>query len=142
MKREFKGSSDQILYVAENGAWDSTFKLFDKMTNYQNGIVIDTILQHYGEKGVAALREATPRDTGLTAESWSYRTEQTKEGRFRIIFENSNVVNDYANIAVLIDTGHLTKNGVWIQGRNYISPAIQPIFDDIANSIWKEIIET
>ena len=137
-----KNLEDPILYVVEKGAWSSTFKFFDKMTKNQNGIIIDTILKHYGEKGVAALKEATPRDTGKTAASWSYRIEQTKDGKFRLIFENSNVVNDYANIAVLIDTGHLTKNGVWIQGRNYISPAIQPIFDDIANSIWKEIIET
>jgi len=140
--KEFKGSSDQIMYISEKGAWNSTFKFFDKMTDLQNGIVIDTILERYGNKGVELLRQATPRDTGKTAESWSYKIEQTKDGRFRLIFENSNIIKDYANVAVLIDTGHLSKAGTWVEGRNYISPTLQPIFDEIANSIWKEIIET
>lgn len=140
--KEFKGSPDQIMYVAENGAWDSTFKFFDKVMKFQNGIVIDTILEHYGNKGVELLKQATPRDTGKTAESWSYKVERTKEGLYRLIFENSNIVNEYANVAVLIDTGHLSKAGTWVEGKNYISPTLQPIFDEIANSIWKEIIET
>lgn len=138
--KEFKGSPDQILYVAENGAWDSTFKFFDKMSDFQNGIVIDTILEYYGNKGVELLKQATPRDTGKTAESWGYRVDQNKDGTFRLVFENSNIINDYANVAVLIDTGHLSKAGVWVEGRHYIEPTIQPIFDDIAKSIWKEII--
>lgn len=95
------------------------------------------ILDKYGKRGVEALSAATPVDTGLTAQSWSYKIQNTK-GRASITFINSNV-NKYVNIAIILDTGHGTGGGGWVQGRHYIAPAIQPIFDELAEEAWKEV---
>jgi len=95
------------------------------------------LLDKYGKKGVEVLSAATPVDTGLTSQSWSYRV-QNERGRATIVFENSNV-NKYVNIAIILDTGHATGGGGWVRGRNYISPAIQPIFDELAKEAWKEV---
>jgi hypothetical protein len=99
-----------------------------------------SILDKYGKLGVEALSAATPVDTGLTAQSWSYSTEITK-GRATITFHNSNVQN-YVNIAIILDAGHATGGGGWVQGRNYISPTIQPLLDELANEAWKEVSKT
>lgn len=95
------------------------------------------LLEKYAKKGVEALSAATPVDTGLTAQSWSYTIKMNK-GQATITFENSNV-NKYVNIAIILDTGHATRGGGWVQGRNYISPAIQPIFDELAKHAWEEV---
>lgn len=94
-------------------------------------------LDKYGREGVAALASATPVDSGLTAQSWSYRIEH-ENGSFTISFYNSNV-NDGVPIAIILQYGHGTRNGGWVQGRDYINPAIQPIFDRIADSAWREV---
>ena len=94
-------------------------------------------LDKYGRKGVAALASATPVDSGLTANSWYYEIEQTK-GSATISFHNSNIQNGVP-IAVILQYGHGTRNGGWVQGRDYINPAIQPIFDKIANNAWREV---
>ena len=96
------------------------------------------ILDKYGKKGVEALAGATPKKSGKTAASWGYRIEET-DGYTAIVFENSNVVNDWCNIAIILQTGHGTRNGGYVRGRDYINPAIQPIFDDIATASWKEV---
>lgn len=97
-----------------------------------------SVLDKYGKLGVEALSISTPVDTGLTAQSWSYTTE-LKKGRGTIIFRNSNV-NQYVNIAIILDTGHATGGGGWVQGRDYISPTLQPILDELAEKAWKEVI--
>lgn len=94
-------------------------------------------LDKYGRKGVAALESATPVDTGLTAHSWYYEITN-KNGTATISFYNSNIQNGVP-IAVILQYGHATRNGGWVQGRDYINPAIQPIFDEIADSAWKEV---
>lgn len=94
-------------------------------------------LDKFGRAGVEALRMATPRDTGLTAESWDYRIVREKDN-VRIEWVNSNVVRGIP-IAILLQFGHATRNGGYVQGRDYINPAIQPIFDQIANDAWKEL---
>ena len=94
-------------------------------------------LDRYGQEGVAALASATPVDSGLTANSWSYKIEN-KSGSVTISFHNSNIQNGVP-IAVIIQYGHGTNNGDWVQGRDYINPAIQPIFDKIANNAWREV---
>ena len=94
-------------------------------------------LDKYGREGVNALSSATPVDTGLTSKSWYYKIEQ-KNGSATISFHNSNFQNGVP-IAVIIQYGHGTKNGGWVQGRDYINPAIQPIFDKIANDAWREV---
>lgn len=94
-------------------------------------------LDKYGREGVAALQSATPVDTGLTAKSWHYEIIRTKES-VSISFNNSNIQNGVP-IAVILQYGHGTRNGGWVEGRDYINPAIQPIFDRIANEAWKEV---
>ena len=94
-------------------------------------------LNKYGRQGVAALASATPVDTGKTVSSWSYKIENNN-GSVSISFENSNV-QDGVPIAIILQYGHGTRNGGWVEGRDYINPAIQPIFDQIVNDAWKEV---
>ncbi len=116
---------------------------FSNLTNFleraKNAIHIGD-LDKYGKAGVAALSSATPVDTGLTASSWSYEIEN-KNGSVIIIFKNSNIQNGVP-IAIILQYGHGTRNGGWVQGRDYINPAIQPIFDEIANNAWKEVTKS
>ena len=94
-------------------------------------------LDKYGREGVAALASATPIESGRTASSWYYQVEN-KNGSASITFYNSNV-NKGVPIAIILQYGHGTRNGGWIQGRDYINPAIQPIFDKLANEAWREV---
>lgn len=94
-------------------------------------------LDKYGREGVSALSSATPVDTGLTAKSWYYEIENNN-GSVKINFKNSNIQNGVP-IAIILQYGHATGNGGWVQGRDYINPAIQPIFDKITNEVWKEV---
>lgn len=94
-------------------------------------------LDRWGRLGVDALSSATPVDTGKTSESWSYQIVRTKDG-VRLEWLNSNV-NRGVNIALLIQYGHAARNGVFIEGRDYINPALKPIFDSIEESAWKEV---
>ncbi len=95
------------------------------------------ILDKYGREGVAALASATPTDSGKTAASWEYEIIR-QNGSVSIVFKNTNV-NKGVNIAVILQYGHGTGTGGWVQGRDYINPAIQPIFDRIADEAWKEV---
>ena len=95
------------------------------------------ILDKYGREGVAALASATPTDTGLTARSWYYEIE-TAKGSTKISFLNSNIQNGVP-IAIILQYGHGTGTGGWVQGRDYINPAIQPIFDRIVAEAWREV---
>lgn len=94
-------------------------------------------LERYGREGVAALASATPVDSGLTARSWFYKIDRQK-GSATISFHNSNIQNGVP-IAIILQYGHGTRNGGWVQGRDYINPAIQPIFDKLANEAWREV---
>ena len=94
-------------------------------------------LDKYGREGVAALSSATPIDSGETANSWSYEITN-KNGSATITFKNSNIQNGVP-IAIILQYGHGTRNGGWVQGRDYINPAIQPIFDEIVNNAWREV---
>ena len=96
-----------------------------------------SILDKYGRKGVAALASATPTETGKTASSWFYEISHDK-GSATITFSNSNI-NKGVPIAIILQYGHGTGTGGWVEGRDYINPAIQPIFDEIANEAWKEV---
>ena len=94
-------------------------------------------LDKYGKAGVEALSSATPVDSGLTASSWYYKIEN-KNGKASINFYNSNIQNGVP-IAIILQYGHGTGTGGWVEGRDYINPAIQPIFDKIAENAWKEV---
>lgn len=95
------------------------------------------IFDNYGQAGVQALSSATPTDSGLTADSWVYRVEN-KRGRLAIHWSNTNV-NDGVNIAVILQYGHGTGTGGYVQGRDYINPALRPIFDEITKKLWEEV---
>ena len=113
---------------------------FKKLTSFleraKEGLDIG-VLDKYGRKGVAALSSATPVDTGLTASSWFYKIEN-KNGVVKIEFHNSNIQNGVP-IAVILQYGHGTRNGGYVAGRDYINPAIQPVFDELAKNAWKEV---
>lgn len=94
-------------------------------------------LDKYGQAGVNALASATPVDSGLTANSWNYEIINDNE-KVSIVFNNSNIQNG-CPIAIILQYGHATKNGGWVEGRDYINPAIQPIFDEITDSAWREV---
>lgn len=94
-------------------------------------------LDKFGKEGVAALSSATPVDSGETSKAWSYKITQGK-GSVTISFNNSNIQNGVP-IAIILQYGHATGNGGWVEGRDYINPAIQPIFDKIAEYAWREV---
>lgn len=113
---------------------------FKKLTSFlerAKEVVHSGILDKYGKEGVAALASATPVESSLTSASWYYKIENNKQSA-RIIFYNSNVQNG-VSIAVILQYGHATRNGGWVEGRDYINPAIQPIFDKIVAEAWKEV---
>lgn len=113
---------------------------FSKLTKFlekAKNVVRIGDLDKYGREGVAALAAATPVDSGVTASSWSYEIVH-KDGSVSITFNNSNIQNGVP-IAVILQYGHGTRNGGWVQGRDYINPAVQPIFDKIANNAWREV---
>jgi len=95
------------------------------------------VLDKYGREGVAALSAATPVDSGITAESWDYKI-QNGSGGYRIMWTNSNV-NDGVPIAIIIQYGHGTGTGGYVQGRDYINPAMRSVFDNIADKAWEEV---
>lgn len=113
---------------------------FSKLEQYlqkMKGVVKRSDFDKYGQAGVAALASATPVDTGKTAASWFYEVKYEATG-VTITFNNSNIQNGVP-IAIILQYGHGTGTGGWVQGRDYINPAIQPIFDKIANDAWEEV---
>lgn len=96
-----------------------------------------SVLEKYAQQGVAALSTATPIDSGQTAVSWGYEIIQNNS-TISIIWKNTNV-NKGANIALMLQYGHGTRNGGYVSGRDYINPALQPIFDKMADAAWKEV---
>lgn len=97
-----------------------------------------SILDKYGREGVAALAAATPVDTGKTANSWNYDVRRFSGGA-TITWTNSNIV-DGVPIAIILQYGHGTQYGTYVEGRDYINPAMQSVFDDLASEVWKEVI--
>lgn len=115
------------------------FKKVDSFLEKAKEVVKLGYLDKYGRMGVEALSQATPVDSGLTAKSWYYKIERDANGDVvRISFCNSNI-NKGVPIAIILQYGHATGNGGYVQGRDYINPAIQPIFEQIANDAWKEV---
>lgn len=98
---------------------------------------IEQILEKYGEMGVKALASATPVRTGKTAASWSYSV--SREGDVYTLSWNNSNIDTGVPVAVIIQTGHGTKNGGYVRGIDYINPAMAPVFEAIANSAWKEM---
>ena len=113
---------------------------FSKLSSYLGRVrkaVKARDLDKYGVEGVAALASVTPVDTGLTAASWYYEIEETRNSA-TIRFCNSNIQNGVP-IAIILQYGHGTRNGGWVVGRDYINPTVQPIFDEILKKAWGEV---
>lgn len=131
------------LILTDRGVYMITFKQsgdFKKVTSYLERLkecVKVGDLNKFGEQGVAALSAATPVDTGETASSWYYEIKN-QNGKATISFCNSNV-EDGVPIAIILQYGHGTRNGGYVEGRDYINPAIQPLFDQIAENAWREV---
>lgn len=116
------------------GDYKRTERYFKRLTQKKYFQILDK----YGKQGVEALSAATPKDTGRTADSWRYEIE-TGPNSSSIIFVNDNI-NKYVNIAVILQYGHATRNGGWVEGRDYINPAVQPLFDEMVEKAWEEVI--
>lgn len=123
--------------ISQKGDFSKSIKFLTNKKRLRD--LIRPILEKYGKMGVDALREATPKDTGKTSESWSYSIE-IDNGEAKVIWSNSNV-SDWANVAVLIQYGHATRNGGYVEGIDYINPAMSGIFEKMATEAWKEVTE-
>lgn len=114
---------------------------FNKTTKFLNfvskGDYLKNALQKYGQMGVEALASATPVDTGITAASWSYEIEVTG-GTVAINWKNSSN-NKSISIVYLLVNGHGTGTGGWVEGRDFITPAIEPVMNEIIDQVWKEV---
>lgn len=124
-----------IIQFKQKGDFSKTESFLKKLRKLD----LDSVLRKYGELGVQALASATPVETGKTAASWDYKIDKGK-GVVTITWTNSNV-NNGVPIALLIQYGHGTGTGGYVQGRDYIKPAILPIFDQLADALWKEVTE-
>ena len=122
-----------MIKLTTTGNFDKTNKFLKRASKWSKNVDLDV----YAKRGVAALSSATPVDTGLTASSWYYRIDR-KDGLISITFLNSNI-NKGVPIAIILQYGHGTRNGGWVEGRDYINPAIRPIFDELADAAWKEV---
>jgi hypothetical protein len=125
-----------MIKVKHKGDFSKTVKYLKRVSKASQ--VAD--LERYGKEGVEALAAATPVETGKTANSWYYVIERTKSS-VTLKFLNSNIQNGIP-IAVIIQYGHGTRNGGWVEGRDYINPAIQPIFDKIRDDVWREVTKS
>lgn len=124
-----------MIRFSHKGDFSKTIRFLNK----SKSAIKSSIFDKYGKKGVAALASATPVDSGLTADSWRYEITHSKAG-ITLNFYNTNIQNGVP-IAIILQYGHGTRNGGWVEGRDYINPVIQPIFDQLANEAWKEVIK-
>lgn len=113
------------------------FKNTEKLLNNGSKLSLEKVIAPYGRRGVDALESATPTDTGITAGSWYYEIRKNKAS-FSLLFKNRHV-NQGVPIVVLIQYGHATRTGGYVQGRDFINPALQPIFDQLVEDLWGEV---
>jgi hypothetical protein len=122
-----------MISITVGGSTARTERFLEKM---QRGDLYSN-LGSYAQRGVDALRAETPRDSGITADSWTYEIEE-KNGSIAIWWVNTNNIGGF-NVAIGLQYGHGTGTGGWVQGYDYINPALRNIFDEIADSVWKEV---
>lgn len=124
----------QIVSLSHHGSFTKTERMFEKCKQlFEKGQ-----LDKYGKLGVEFLKQYTPKDTGLTSESWRYIITQTKDG-YVLSWVNDNIKDDYVHIAIILQYGHATKNGTWVEGTDYINPALRKIFRTIAKDAQEEV---
>lgn len=122
-----------MIEFSMKGSFDKTFAFFKR-----NRKLNLADFEKFGQAGVDALRQATPKDSGLTADSWYYELVDS-DGQLAIQWLNSNVKDGWCNIAIILQYGHATGTGGYVEGRDYINPALRPIFDKIAKRAWEEV---
>lgn len=113
------------------------FKNLEKFLVRMSNFTARKVLEKYGKMGVEALEAATPKDTGKTASSWTYSIEGG-DGNWSIVWSNTNI-NSGVNIAIILQEGHGTGTGGYVQGRDYINPALRSVFDQFADELWEEV---
>ena len=122
-----------MIVISSKGNFQNTEKFLKRMNKGE----IFRSLQKYGQEGVSALSSVTPTESGRTASSWDYEV-RIRHGSASIVWKNTNTVKG-TNIAIILQYGHGTGTGGYVQGRDYINPAIKPVMDRIANDVWKEL---
>lgn len=123
-----------VIHMTQKGNFNNTFRFLKAMkerTWLRN-------LDKYGQIGVEALKAATPKNSGLTANSWKYEIADNGKSLY-INWYNTNVVKGYFNVALMLQLGHGTKQGYWVKGVDYINPALAPVFDKIGADVWEEV---
>lgn len=125
-----------MIRFRHKGNFSKTEKLLKKSLGHD----YMKILNKYGQDGVSALSSATPIKTGETAAAWDYEIVQ-KDGYISVTWNNHHI-NNGVNIAIILQYGHSTRNGGYVKGRDYINPALRPIFDRLAEDAWKEVTST
>lgn len=124
------------IHLSTTGNFEKSFKKLERLKQIGNSSIFDK----YGEKGVQALAETTPVRTGLTATSWMYEIEHNA-GSTTITWSNTNVHNG-VNIALILNHGHGTRNGGYVRGLDYINPALEPVFEQMKNDLWREVTKS
>ena len=122
-----------VISVKVKKGWRETERFFHRTLNKE----YMQVLERYADLGVQALRNATPVDSGDTASAWGY-TIETGKGVTKLYFTNGNEKNG-VNIAILLIYGHATRNGGYVEGNDFVSPALRPIFQDLADAMYREI---
>ncbi len=125
--------ANNLITVTQHGDFKKTTSFLQKCLQIFNSSYFDK----YGKKGVEALMAATPKDTGLASSSWRYEISRTDDG-LTIEWHNDDIEGGY-NVVVLVQYGHATKSGSWVDGVDFINPALRPIFENIANDVLKEV---
>lgn len=125
-----------MISISQKGDFSKLTGFLERMKN----VIKIGDLDKYGREGVAALSAATPKESGLTANSWYYEIERSKDS-VSISFHNSNV-NKGVPIAIILQYGHGTRNGGYVEGIDYINPAMQPLFNKIAEDAWEEVTKS
>ena len=123
---------NNIITVKSTGDFKLTMRFLRKL----NSKAFYRKIEEYAKMGVEALISATPKDTGETADSWNYQIEMTSSSV--VIYWTNSVMAGSTPLALLIDVGHGTKNGRWVEGEHYITPAIRPVFEKISDDVWRE----
>lgn len=136
---KINSSDHEMIQIVHKGEYTDTQRWLNSLLNQDYLNVLDS----YGKRGVELLRDATPRDTGLTASSWTYDIIRDNKGNIKVSWYNTNEVENKSgykfNVAMLIQTGHATRNGGWVEGIDYINPALKPLFDEMAEAVSDEI---
>lgn len=127
-------AKSNIVKIKVHGDFNKTYRYFDRLLEPLKISQLD----HYGKMGVSLLKENTPIDTGLASNSWDYIIEH-KRGKVSVIWLNDDIEGGQ-NIAIILQYGHATNNGGYVKGRDYINPALQPLFDKMAKDMWEEVI--